>query len=113
MDEDARSACLRAVNLVARSARLCATTEVATDQYRKSVESAERMIERAQAYYDRARAGHASTERLVRLLNTAIAEARQVVTALRSPMPVEAEDLERLASKVERSIARAGGVSSS
>lgn len=110
MDEDSRSACLRAVNLVARSARLCATVDPDTDQYRTSVESAERMIERAQSYYDRARNGHASTERLVRLVNTAVVEARAIVTALVSTLPVEPEDLVRLADKVERCIARAGGL---
>lgn len=110
MDEDARSACLRAVNLVARSARLCATVEPESEQFRKSVESAERMMERGQSYYAQASTGHAPTERVVRLLSTVLVEARAIVTALRSPMPVEAEDLERMASKVERGIARAQGL---
>lgn len=107
MDLEARDACLRAVRLVARSARLCAVTDPATSHYRSAVESSERMIGRAQSYYDKLRRGHAQTERAVRLVATAVAEARAIVSALTSGMELISDDLERLAGKVERAVARA------
>lgn len=107
MDDDARSACLRAVNLVARSARLCAAVETTSSQYRTSVDSAERVIDRAESYYNQARAGHASTERAVRLLSAAIVCARAIVSALHSSIEPEPEDLVRMAEKLERAIIRA------
>lgn len=106
MDYEARDACLRAVRLVARSARLCAVTDPTTAHYRTAVESSERMIDRAQSYYDKLRRGHAPTERQVRLVATAVTEARAIVSALTSGMALISDDLERLASKTERAIAR-------
>lgn len=110
MDVEAHETCLRAVRLVARSARLCAVTDTFASQYKTSVESAGRMIDRAQSYYERAKAGHAPTERNIRILGTAVVEARAIVTALTSGIELDSEDLERMASKVERAIARAGGL---
>ncbi len=40
---------------------------------------------------------------------TALVEARAIVTALTSSVELDTEDLQRMASKVERAIARAGG----
>lgn len=107
MDQDARESCLRAVRLIARSARLCATIDPESPQYRTALESAERMIERAQNYYNVMRAGHLSTERVVRLVATALVEGRQCVLAL-ACRRAEPEDLEAMASKIERAIDRAG-----
>lgn len=109
MDAEAQSSCLRAIALVARSARLCAVTDPGTPQYASAVDSAARMIDRAQHYYDSAKGARAPTEREVRLVLTALVEARAVVTALTSAIELDTEDLQRMASKVERAVARAGG----
>jgi hypothetical protein len=109
MDPEARQSCLRAVALVARSARLCAVTDTHLPLYITSVESAERMIGRAQSYFAAAKGDRSPTEREVRLLLTALVEARAIVTALTSARELDTEDLQRMASKVERAIARAGG----
>lgn len=68
-----------------------------------------RMGERAQSYFNTARGERALTERDVRLVLTAVVEARAVVTALSSAIELDTEDLERMAGKIERAIARAGG----
>lgn len=67
------------------------------------------MGERAQSYFKTARGARALTERDVRLVLTALVEARAVVTALTSAAELDTEDLQRMAGKVERAIARAGG----
>lgn len=107
MDPEARQSCLRAVALVARSARLCAVTDTHLPLYSSSVDSAQRMIDRAQSYFDCARGERATTERDVRLLLTAVVEARAIVTALTSARELDTEDLQRMASKVDRALARA------
>ncbi len=121
MDEVARDSCLRCVRLVARSARLCATvTRVSAEggdapleidgespQYKTACASACRMLIRAQSYFDTMAAGHALTERPVRLVATALAEARQCAAVLALPGLTEPEDLERMAEKIERAIDRA------
>jgi hypothetical protein len=109
MDAEACQSCLRAVALVARAARLCAVTDVHTPQYTTAVDSATRMIDRAQSYFKTAKGERQSTEREVRLVLTAVVEARAIVTALTSAVELDTEDLQRMASKVERAIARAGG----
>lgn len=109
MDAEACQSCLRAVRLVARSARLCAVTDVHTVQYASAVDSATRMIDRAQSYFNSAKGLRKSTEREVRLVLTAVVEARAIVTALTSAVELDTEDLQRMAGKVERAIARAGG----
>jgi L-aminopeptidase/D-esterase-like protein len=109
MDAEACQSCLRAVRLVARSARLCAVTDPESPQYAAAVDSALRMIDRAQSYFKSAKGERASTEREVRLVLTAVVEARSIVTALASSSPLDTEDLQRMAGKVERAIARAGG----
>lgn len=106
MDNDARESCLRSVRLIARSARLCATISAESPQYRTAAESAQRMVERAQGYYNTLRQGHEATERVVRLVATALVEARQCVLALTSGF-VDAEDLEAMAGKIERAADRA------
>jgi hypothetical protein len=109
VDAEARQSCLRAASLIARSARLCAVTDPQAPQYTSAVEAAARMAERAQSYFNTARGDRDLTERDVRLVLTAVVEARAVVTALKSPIELDTEDLERMAGKVERAIARAGG----
>lgn len=109
MDAEARHSALRAIALVAKSARLCAVTDTHLPLYISSVESAERMLGRAQSYFDAARGERSTTEREVRLVLTALVEARAIVTALTSSVELDTEDLQRMASKVERAIARAGG----
>lgn len=109
MDLEARHSCLRAVALIARNARLCAVTDTHLPLYISTVESAERMIGRAQSYFETAKGERSTTERDVRLLLTAVVEARAIVTALTSARELDTEDLQRLASKVDRAIARAGG----
>lgn len=106
MDNAARESCIRAVRLIARSARLCATIDSATPQYAAASESAQRMVDRAQGYYNTMRQGHEATERVVRLVATALVEARQCVLALTSGF-VDAEDLEAMAGKIERAADRA------
>ncbi len=93
--------------VVARSARLCAVTDPLSEQYRAAVGSAERCLSRAQSYYEEFRGSHLPTERQVRVVLTALVEARAVLTVLMSTLPREGEDLERLAAKVERAVARA------
>lgn len=66
------------------------------------------MIERAQSYYETFRAGHPPTERAVRVVLTALVEARTVATVLTGAICRDSEDLERMAGKIERAIARAG-----
>jgi L-aminopeptidase/D-esterase-like protein len=109
MDAEARQSALRAIALVAKSARLCAVTDTHLPLYISSVESAERMLGRAQSYFDTAKGERSTTEREVRLVLTALVEARAIVTALTSSVELDTEDLQRMASKVERAIARAGG----
>ncbi len=106
MDLDSHSACLRALKIIARAARLCAGLEPESLEYIRSSEGAERSIERAQAHYDSLREGHAGHERQVRFVGTAVAEARACVQVLTESL-AEPETLDRFASKIERAIARA------
>lgn len=110
MDTDARDSCLRAVRLVARNARLCASIDRMSPQYLSAVESSERMVERAQNYYNTMKQGHELTERAVRLVATALVEARQCAVALGARL-AEPEDFEAMAGKIERAITRAEGLS--
>ena len=109
MDLEARSSCLRAVQLVARSARLCASEDRRSDRYLNSVASAERMLERAQKYYSAMRDGHESHERAVRVVNAALVEAQMCVRQMRAGI-IEADELAMQAAKIERAVARAEGI---
>ncbi len=106
MDHQSHEACLRALRIISRSARLCAGLEPESIEYIRSAEGAERSIERAQAHYDSMRSGHAQHERAVRFVATAVTEARACVQALTESL-AEPETLDRFASKIERAIARA------
>jgi hypothetical protein len=106
VDEDARSSCLRAVRLVARSARLCASVDRVSDQYKTAVESAERMLERARKYYGEMKAGHAPHERVVRVVNAALVEAQICVRQMAAGL-IDQDDLLCQAEKIERAIVRA------
>lgn len=106
MDLESHSACLRALRIVARSARLCAGLSPESIEYIRSSEGAERSIERAQSHYDGMREGHAGHERPVRFVATAVTEARACVVALTESI-IEPEALDRFAGKIERAIARA------
>lgn len=106
MNAEAHEACLRAIQVIARSARICATSEIGSTAYTNAAQSSERVITRARNYYSTASEGRLPTERPVRLLQTALVEATAIVTTLASPLETEPEDLERMASKVERAIAR-------
>lgn len=109
MDIEAHSACLRALSIVARSCRLCAgdSTTAGDPDYRSFVESAERAIYRAEQHYATMRAGHAQHERAVRLVETAVVEARLAVRVLQEGL-AEPETIDRIAAKIERAVARAG-----
>jgi|ERR1043166_3487950 hypothetical protein len=106
MDLDARSSCLRAVRLIARSARLCSAIEQGSEQYQTAVDSAERMLGRADGYFTEMRVGHAAHERVVRVVLAALVEARTVVTWLTKETP-HPDDLSLQAEKIERAIERA------
>lgn len=110
MDFDARASCLRAVRLVARSARLCSSVPEGSEQYRTAAESAERMLGRADKYFAEMREGHASHERAVRVILAALVEARTLVTWLMRETPHQ-EDLSLQAEKIERAIERAEALS--
>lgn len=88
---------------------MCAFTEPNSDLYRSTVRSVERSLGRAQSSYEVFSEGHAPTERQIRVVLTALDVARTVLRALESTPPPEAEDLERLAGKTQRAIARASG----
>jgi len=111
VDPDARSSCLRAVRLVARSARLCASVDRVGYQYKAAVESAERMLERARKYYTEMKAGHAPHERAVRVVNSALVEAQICVRQMAAGL-IDSNDLLCQAEKIERAIQRAEGPSS-
>jgi hypothetical protein len=81
-----------------------------SSQYLSAVESSERMVERAQNYYNTMKQGHELTERAVRLVATALVEARQCVVALGARL-AEPADFEALAGKIERAVVRAEGLS--
>lgn len=106
MNLDSHAACLRALRIISRAARLCAGLEPDSIEYIRSAEGAGRSIERAEAHYDAMREGHAAHERQVRFVGTAVAEARACVKALTESLE-EPEVLDRLAGKIERAIARA------
>lgn len=106
MDLDARSSCLRAVRLVARSARICASVPADSEQYRTALETAERMHGRADKYFSEMRVGHAAHERVVRVVLAALTESKVVVTWLTLETP-HADDLSLQAEKIERAIERA------
>ena len=106
MDIAAHAACLRALKIIARAARLCAGLEPESIEYIRSSEGAERSIDRAQSHYDSMREGHAGHERQVRFVGTAVAEARACVQALTESL-ADPETLDRFASKIDRAIARA------
>jgi hypothetical protein len=106
MDLDARSSCLRAIQLIARSARLCATIDPKSSQYQTAIDSAQRMSDRAQGYYVTMRGDHDPHERPVRLVGTALAEAMQCVLTLSGGF-VDGPELEQIARKIERAVTRA------
>jgi hypothetical protein len=106
MNLPSRSACLEAVLQVARSARLCAGSTPGDERYTLASDTVLRMMARAQSHYERCRKGHAPTERNVRLVATAVAEARAVATLLQGGLSYDSYDLDRLAGKVERAVAR-------
>jgi hypothetical protein len=106
MDLDARLSCLRAVRLVVRSARLCASVDQGSAQYQTAVESAERMVARADKYFAEMRVGHAAHERCVRVVLAAVVEAKTVVRWLTQETP-HPDDLALQAEKIERAIDRA------
>lgn len=91
---------------MARGARLCATTPADSEQYRTAVDSAERMLGRADKYFAEMRVGHAAHERSVRVVLAALAEAKAVVTWL-TVETRDADDLALQAEKIERAIERA------
>lgn len=73
-----------------------------------AAESAKRTLDRAQSQYNTCRIGHEPTERVVRLVASALAEGRSLVQVLTSPLvSPDSDDLDRLAGKVERAVARA------
>jgi hypothetical protein len=106
MDNDARDSCLRAIRLVARNARIAASVDRMSTQYAHALESADRLIERAQRYYLTMKQGHQETERQVRLVLVALVEARQLTLAM-AGASTDPEDLDQAAGKVERAIDRA------
>jgi intracellular sulfur oxidation DsrE/DsrF family protein len=106
VDLDARTSCLRAVRLVARSARLCASIEAASDQYKASVAAAERMVERAAAYFSTMKGSHEPHEKQVRVVNAALVEAQICVRQLRAGL-IDSDDLALQAEKIERAVVRA------
>lgn len=107
MDLCARDSCLRAIRLVARSARLCAAVGKSTPQHLTASASAERMLGRARGYFRLMQEGHRPTERVVRLVSTALTHAEECVLALTSAES-DPDDLLFLAEKIERDIERAG-----
>lgn len=109
MDDDARTSCLRAVSLVARSARLCSAVAAGSDRYRDSVESAERMVIRANKYYLEMKDGHAPHERAVRVVNAALVEAQICVRQMQAGL-IDSNDLACQAEKIERAVVRAEGL---
>ena len=109
MDQDARSSCLRAIRLVARSARLCASVDRLSEQYQNSAASAERMAERAQRYFADMKGEHALHERSVRVVNAALVEAQICVRQLQAAL-IDPDDLAMQAEKIERAVVRAEGL---
>lgn len=106
MDLDARTSCLRAVTLVARNARLCASVDPVSDTYKSAVASAVRVGERAAGYFKTMKGDHAPHERQVRVVGDALEEAEICVRQLVSGL-TDADDLALQAEKIERAVARA------
>lgn len=95
---------------MARSARLCASLDRVSSQYKTAIESADRMLERARKYYQEMRAGHAPHERAVRVVNAALVEAQMCVRQMQAGF-IDQNDLLCQAEKIERAIVRAEALS--
>ncbi|HMG12892.1 MAG TPA: hypothetical protein VK571_06945 [Gemmatimonadaceae bacterium] len=85
---------------------MCSAIERGSEQYQTAVDSAERMLGRADGYFTEMRVGHAAHERVVRVVLAALVEARTVVTWLTKETP-HPDDLSLQAEKIERAIDRA------
>lgn len=110
MDTDARTSCLRAIRLVARSARLCASVESFSDQYKNSAAGAARMADRAAKYYAEMKGEHEPHERIIRVVLAALVEAQICVRQLQAAL-IDSDDLAMQAEKIERAVVRAEGLS--
>lgn len=107
-DPEARASCLRALRLIMRSIRLAAGEETVSTVYCDAAERALRMAGKAESYYQAFRAGHEPTERVVRILRTALAEGQAAARALEERR-TDPGDLLLISEKLERAIERVSG----